>query len=321
MQNSFELRIRHPEGSTQLNTLNDNSSIYDLKQEISKLLQEPMSSLILKKGYPPRIFDLPEPTTLSNSEISSGETIVVEVDNSKTTTNPVKSDPKQTKSDPKKLDSTIPKQPPSNKDGMIMIRRIIPADNSCLFNSIAYAMENKAKNKASDIRKIVALSIKADPTKYSDVLLEKPNDQYVQWILKDSSWGGAIELEILSNHYKVEISAVDIISLNAQVFGSDKGYKKRIYVLYDGIHYDILARNITEDFEIMPDVTIFSSDDQSAMEGAMYIAKDLHNKKQFTDMGNFSIECGVCYKKFTGEKEAVVHNKESGHANFHEIGA
>jgi len=69
----------------------------------------------------------------------------------------------------------------------------------------------------------------------------------------------------------------------------------------------------------MPDITTFSPNDKYALEGAMWIAQDLHNKKEFTDLGNFSIECGVCYKKFKGEKEAVSHNKETGHANFHEM--
>ena len=34
-----------------------------------------------------------------------------------------------------------------------MIRRIVPADNSCLFNSIAYVLENRSKTKAEQLRK------------------------------------------------------------------------------------------------------------------------------------------------------------------------
>jgi hypothetical protein len=33
-----------------------------------------------------------------------------------------------------------------------MLRKVIPSDNSCLFNSIAYLLENKSMSKARDLR-------------------------------------------------------------------------------------------------------------------------------------------------------------------------
>jgi ubiquitin thioesterase OTU1 len=319
MQNFFDLRIRHSGGSVQVNTLGPTSSIYDLKTAVSKLLNYPISSIILKTGFPPKYLDLPESTTIENAEIYSGETILVEVDESKVAPTVVKLETK--KADAQKADTKIPKDQVPNTDGMIMVRRIIPADNSCLFNSIAYALENKAKDKVNDLREVIAGYIMSDPQKYNEVVLEKTPQAYMDWILKSTSWGGAIELEILSKYYKVEICAIDLVSLSTHFFGQDMKYSKRIYVLYDGIHYDILARNISEDLDLMPDICTFKPDDSSALNGALWIAKDLHNKKEFTDVHNFSLECGVCYSKFVGEKDALDHGKTTGHYNFHEVKA
>lgn len=46
---------------------------------------------------------------------------------------------------------------------------------------------------------VVADAIKADPEKYSDVMLGMPRDQYMKKILEKDTWGGAIELAIFSD--------------------------------------------------------------------------------------------------------------------------
>jgi len=342
---SIELRIRHPKGSSITSNLFERSCIFDLKREISKLCGIPASNVALKFGYPPLRMDLPDNTTLENVGIISGETIIAEEDQSQPqSSNPISHStsnnnaPQRTglggmstgpktglgsvSTGPQKTTASVPKTQGTDQipdpDGLIMIRRVIAADNSCLFNSIAYALENKAKNKSRELRRTVASYIMNDPQQYNEAVLERTNDQYCSWILKDESWGGAIELEVFSKHYKVEIGAVDIENLIINVFGTGQGYNQRIYVLYDGIHYDILARNISEDMDVDMDITIFSPQDKYAYEGALALAKELNSKKQFTNMGKFSIQCGTCYEKFVGESEAVEHNKKTGHINFQE---
>ncbi|KAI9074841.1 hypothetical protein K1719_043191 [Acacia pycnantha] len=59
----------------------------------------------------------------------------------------------------------------------IIVRRVIPSDNSCLFNAIGYVMDHD-KTKASELR--------------------QPNADYCAWILDPEKWGGAIELSILA---------------------------------------------------------------------------------------------------------------------------
>lgn len=59
------------------------------------------------------------------------------------------------------------------------------------------------------MRKIIANAIKQQPHIYNEALLEKSNSEYCLWILKGTSWGGAIELSILSDYYQIEIVALD----------------------------------------------------------------------------------------------------------------
>lgn len=50
----------------------------------------------------------------------------------------------------------------------------------------------------------------------------------------------------------------------------------------------------------------------------MFIASDLRHKKQFTNLKDFDLICGVCYHGCKGQKEAIEHCKQTGHANFQE---
>lgn len=42
------------------------------------------------------------------------------------------------------------------------------------------------------------------------LLHSRPRDEYIATILKPATWGGAIELSILSAHYNTEISSIDV---------------------------------------------------------------------------------------------------------------
>jgi ubiquitin thioesterase OTU1 len=58
-----------------------------------------------------------------------------------------------------------------------------------------------------------------DPVTFSDVFLERPNEDYAKWILLPKSWGGAIELAILSEHYSTEIAAFDVSTTRMDCYG------------------------------------------------------------------------------------------------------
>ena len=91
-----------------------------------------------------------------------------------------------------------------------------------------------------DLRKIIANTVAKNPGHYNLVFLGRSNEDYQQWICNEQSWGGAIELAILSEHFEVEFAVVNIQAKSICVFGEDKNYANRVYLIYDGIHYDAL---------------------------------------------------------------------------------
>ena len=90
------------------------------------------------------------------------------------------------------------------------------------------------------MRELVAGTVKSQPEMYSEALLGKPNKDYCKWIQLDDSWGGAIEIAILSSYYGLEIDVVDTQNAIINKFGEDQNYGQRILLIYDGIHYDPL---------------------------------------------------------------------------------
>lgn len=90
------------------------------------------------------------------------------------------------------------------------------------------------------MREIIANAVKDDPSEFSEAVLGKPNKDYCEWIRNPNSWGGAIEVSILSNFYGVEIAVIDTQSGSISKFGEDKCYPHRVFLIYDGIHYDPL---------------------------------------------------------------------------------
>jgi ubiquitin thioesterase OTU1 len=97
------------------------------------------------------------------------------------------------------------------------------------------------------MRQIIAESVSSDTDNYSEAVLGKPNPEYCRWILKPDSWGGAIELAVLSNFYGLEIAVVDTLNAIINRFGEDQHYAQRVFLMFDGIHYDPLY---LEPFEV-----------------------------------------------------------------------
>lgn len=73
-----------------------------------------------------------------------------------------------------------------------IIRRIVDADNSCLFNSISYCLNRSRDFRPGLYRELISTTILANPDKYSEAVLGKSPLDYSRWILMDSSWGGDI---------------------------------------------------------------------------------------------------------------------------------
>lgn len=202
-----------------------------------------------------------------------------------------------------------------------IVRRVIPSDNSCLFNAVGYVMDH-SKTKASELRQVIASTVASDPSKFSEAILGKPNGEYCSWILNPEKWGGAIELSILADFYGREIAAYDIQTTRCDLYGQEKNYKERVMLIYDGLHYDALAMSPAEGAPEEFDQTIFVVDKDGTIgvveRLALNLVKEQQRKRSFTNTANFTLRCGVCQIGVIGEKGAMEHAQATGHVNFQE---
>lgn len=200
-----------------------------------------------------------------------------------------------------------------------LARRAVPADNSCLFTSVFYVVEGGVYDPACapEMRGLIAQIVSSDPTAYSEAVLGKTNEEYCDWIRRGDTWGGAIELSILSKFYQCEICVVDTQTVRVDRFGEDAGYQKRVLLIYDGIHYDPLQKEMGD--SEAPPHTIFSTSDDVILAQALELADDARRKRQFTDVNRFALRCMVCQTGLVGQKEAREHARVTGHTNFGEV--
>lgn len=57
--------------------------------------------------------------------------------------------------------------------------------------------------------------------------------------LVDDSWGGGIELAILTQEYEIEICVINTeCEGRIDYFGEDQQYPHRVFLLYNNLHYD-----------------------------------------------------------------------------------
>ncbi|KAF1774449.1 OTU domain [Phytophthora cactorum] len=203
------------------------------------------------------------------------------------------------------------------KTKSVFIRRVMPADNSCLFHSIGYALGKGREGNGPVMRQLIKDTILADPEKYSEVFLGRPVYEYCAWIMDDKSWGGEIELSILSTYYQVEMVVFDVTSMSRLCYGEDQGFTQRLFLLYDGIHYDLVVEAPSITASESQDVTLFAINDFSKVgsgdklgkfqragtdelvvyglqvERASEVAVEAHQKHEFTDVSRLA-SCAWC---------------------------
>lgn len=299
----LRLRCKTREGTHLLQGLTDLSSVRELQEQIAGVTGISGPTQRIMVGFPPASLDLRDgDATLRDLPIKSGDTLIVEEDKNKPTPASIHSI----------NDRTISKSP-------LIVRRVVPADNSCLFTSVYYVVEGGVYDPACapEMRSLIAEIVASDPTSYSEAVLGKSNEEYCAWIRREDTWGGAIEVSILSKFYQCEICVVDTQTVRIDRFGEDAGYSRRVLLIYDGIHYDPLQRQFPD--SDMPPMTIFPSSDDEALVQALELADDARRKRQFTDVNRFALRCMVCQKGLTGQSAARDHAKETGHTNFGEV--
>ena len=200
-----------------------------------------------------------------------------------------------------------PGQASSVREGK-MVRRVVPADNSCLFAAVGFLVAPEKTDAAPRLRRVVADAVRSDPDFWTTAMLGKAPDEYAANILKPEAWGGSIELTILSSFFETQFVAVDIINLTIHEHPAEATWPQRAFLLWDGIHYDPLIRD--------DDVTTFPPSDSRALEAAMDLAKEANASRQFVDVQKFALRCLVCGTGLEGQAAAMLHAQTTGHTNF-----
>jgi ubiquitin thioesterase OTU1 len=198
-----------------------------------------------------------------------------------------------------------------------MVRHRVPADNSCLFTAIGWLADQRM-DRASHYRGLAADLIITRPEKFSSAVLGKEPADYCEYINRVNTWGGALEMAVLSEALQIEIVAVDVRTGNPYRF-SDGGASHSIFVLYDGVHYDALHLVEISSGRIITRIPRRDGmESQPALQAAQAIASNLRAAHQYVDISSFTLRCGDCGKAIRGQAEAVAHARETGHTGFAE---
>ncbi|EEB06716.1 ubiquitin-specific protease [Schizosaccharomyces japonicus yFS275] len=339
------IRIRLKCGpKSEILSLPADSTAAALFHEINQRFSIPSECVSLKIGFPPKEVSFTSNSALISSLISSGQQVLVEEKSKpKTTefsgfqtaaalenqsklgtlTTPATNEYSQSSTSPApnasdslyQAPAPNPNDPPyvQTPEGDLVLR-IMPDDNSCLFRALATPLGVQP----FDLRKIVAETILSDPFTYSEAVLGKAPQNYAAWIQKESSWGGYIELSILSKHFDVEFCSADVQTGRIDSYNSNPLTGQRIWIMYSGIHYD-LAAIAPILWDTSADIMFFDCKNTEMESFVKQLAALLRQKHYYTDTGSFSIRCNTCGTGLKGEKEASAHAMQTGHTQFGEF--
>ncbi|XP_072939401.1 ubiquitin thioesterase Otu1 [Epargyreus clarus] len=305
-------KVKSKNGQQILKDLTSDSTVGELKMFLSSISDVSIERICVLCGYPPKPLDISnDGKKLSEIGLKTGETLIVEEKANPTPNTTPKHEPT------KPVENGVASHEPIAlcRPGILM-KKVVPSDNSCLFTSIGFVLNGQVDTSVHQLmRQIIAMEVASDCDTYNEGMLGKPNAEYCAWIQQPSSWGGAIEVAILSRFYGLEMAVVDTLNAIINRFGEDKNYGQRVFLLFDGVHYDPLYLE-QSDGGIQ---TIFPAEDMEIYREAEQLAHEAKSSRQFTDLNKFTLKCMVCNQFFTGQVEAQKHAKETKHTNFGEV--
>jgi ubiquitin thioesterase OTU1 len=324
----IRIRLRAPNGQHTL-ALDDNAAVSDLLSSISNATELPLFDL--KWNFPPKPLDpaLYGLSTLlkdTDLKLNGAQIIVIAI---------ATGDPSETKREEEAEQSSsqsaplslkrkqasalkdTPEVPVADRGGTIVLR-VMPDDNSCMFRALGSAVLTDTLDSMTELRSLVAQAIQRDPETYNEGVLQRSPDEYCKWISYSDSWGGGIELSILSQEFDIEIASINVQDLRVDRF--NEGKSRRCILVYSGIHYDTIAfvPNGSPTYDPANDVKLFDVNDEVMLEAARQLCGELKKKHYFTDTQKFDIQCNTCGWKGAGERGAVQHANETGHTDFGE---
>ncbi len=185
--------------------------LLEIESSEGKIFQP--EEMLIKLGFPPKTIQPEEDNkSLREMKITNNESLRVEIKKSDAKTQT------SIRQAHKSIDykNTTPEQVDYSKYSIY--RKVIKADNSCLFNAINYAM-NKCLDEPQKMRELIAVEIQTNSDLYNEAILDKDPFEYCSWIMRSDTWGGGIELSILSKCFQIKIAVADVKNCTIQYFG------------------------------------------------------------------------------------------------------
>lgn len=207
----FTLRVRTKTGVIKIANLTETSCISDLKTAIFLQANLDSSQYKILKGYPPKHIDYSNDcSTLTSHNISNGELLTIE--EGSTTKSPVTAIA---------TNNTVTTTSSSqSKTEGVLLRKVVPANNSCLFTSVHYVMNNGDYDLEcqESMRQYIAQTVKSDTINFNEAILGKTNSEYCKWILVVS----LIQLALATRRFSISYETINIklIQLDSQIVHS-----------------------------------------------------------------------------------------------------
>lgn len=343
----MRIRVRGPSGVSTI-TLDEHATVAELQSTIAEKSGVP--SFDLKTGYPPQPIDISQfdpITALRDTGLKlDGEQLVVvprdvaaQLSHPMADTTPGRAaalpgsqqarenqesglqQPLSLTRNAKDVETDPPEVAVAEAGGTLVLR-VMPDDNSCMFRALGSAVMGDTLDIMHELRSIVATGIQSQPDLYNEAVLQKSPDDYCRWIQRDESWGGGIELSILSQHFDIEVCSINVQDLRIDRF--NEGKPTRCILVYSGIHYDTIALSPSSpphthsDLPPELDIKVFDAHDEIVLDKARELCRILQSRRYYTDTAGFSIKCNVCGWKGNGETGAMQHAKETSHMDFGE---
>lgn len=328
----IRIRLRAPNGQHTL-SLDDGAAVSDLLASISAATELPLFEL--KWNFPPQpldpsLYGLSTQLKDTDLKLNGAQIIVI----AQATGDPSEQRQKdegeagtaKSLSDHGPLslqrkDNTAlkdtPEVPLPDRGGTIVLR-VMPDDNSCMFRALGSAVLTGELDSMTELRSLVAQAIQRDPVIYNAATLDQSPDEYCKWISSADSWGGGIELSILSQEFDIEIASINVQDLRVDRF--NEGKTRRCILVYSGIHYDTIAF-VPHGFSSLDsenDIKLFDASDDVILAAARQLCGQLRKKHYYTDTQKFAIKCNTCGWQGAGERGATQHATETGHTDFGE---
>lgn len=332
----IRFRARTPDGRQAVIQIGDTATIRQLRSAICEKVD--LKQFELKSGFPPKVVkldDFDDDTTISASGLKlNNESIQVIPPSAPAPTPPAQPQPlpsvprtsqptTQPSAGPSKASDPrqdIPEIPLPDESATLVLR-VMPDDNSCLFRAIATAVSgDQDSDQVTKLRWHCSEYIQSNPAIYSKAILGKDPAAYCAWIQQENSWGGDIELDILSRVLGVEIDACIVQPFMVQKY--NEGAADRIVLVYSGIHYDTVAVSPDPDGDIGAELDIRrfpTGDSEYVLEGARQLCERLSKQGYMTNTSTFGIKCNICGWKGKGERDATKHAMDTGHMELEEI--